>query len=205
MWCRTVMALVRDGADRPAHVTAMLEDITDRKRAERELRRLADHDPLTGLVNRRCFHEELQRELSRIDRHGGRGALLVIDVDRFKLVNDTLGHKAGDDVLCAVAETLRRRLRASDVISRIGGDEFAVVVSGVNDRDQAQNIAAKLGDGIREQTILAGGRVAQVTVSIGVAMLDPDTLGPHDDLLVAADNAMYQAKRGGRDRIALAA
>ena len=84
----------------------MLEDITDRKRAERELRRLADHDPLTGLVNRCSFHEELQRELARIDRHGGRGALLVLDVDRFKLVNDTLGHKAGDDVLCAVAETL---------------------------------------------------------------------------------------------------
>ena len=91
------------------------------------------------------------------------------------------------------------------MISRIGGDEFAVVVPGVNDREQAQKIAGKLADAIREQSILTSGKRTQVTVSIGVSMLGPDTLGPRDDLLVAADNAMYQAKRSGRDRIALAA
>ena len=125
-----------------------IEDIGDRKQTERELRRLADHDSLTGLLNRRGFMEGLRRELRRMERKGEYGALLLLDLDNFKLVNDTAGHLAGDQVLRATAEVLRRRLRATDVIGRLGGDEFAALVLNVTPR-QASEIAAETTDTIR--------------------------------------------------------
>lgn len=205
VWVMLSVSLVRDGEQRPLYFVAQIEDITTRKLAERELQHLADHDPLTGLLNRRRFNEELERELARARRYGGRAALLVIDVDRFKLVNDSLGHRAGDDVLRAVAETLRRRLRTTDVVCRIGGDEFAVLALSADGDDSARTIASDVADAIRSQTILTTGTAVEVTVSIGVAALDPATPAEADELFVAADNAMYRAKRAGRDRIALAA
>ena len=129
VWVMLSVSLVRDGDGEPLYFVAQIEDITERKHAHEELERLASDDPLTGLLNRRRFDEELQRELKRLQRTPGRkAALLLLDVDRFKLVNDSLGHRAGDDVLCAVAQTLTHRLRGTDVIARLGGDEFAALL-----------------------------------------------------------------------------
>jgi diguanylate cyclase (GGDEF)-like protein/PAS domain S-box-containing protein len=205
IWAMLSVSLVRDNDGTPLYFVSQIEDITDRKAAERELERLAYHDPLTGLLNRRRFGETLEHELARMRRYGGLAALLVIDVDRFKRVNDSIGHKAGDDVLCAVAETLRRRLRATDVVARLGGDEFAVLAIEVASAEQARTIAADIAEAIRSQSIITSGRAVEVTVSIGVAMLDAHDGTTEDRAFVAADDAMYQAKRSGRDRIALAA
>ena len=205
IWAMLSVSLVRDKDGTPLYFVSQIEDITDRKAAERELERLAYRDPLTGLLNRRRFGETLEHELARMRRYGGLAALLVIDVDRFKRVNDSIGHKAGDDVLCAVAETLRRRLRVTDVAARMGGDEFAVLGIGVTSAEEARTIAADIAEAIRSQSILTSGRAVQVTVSIGVAILDPQSGTTEDSAFVTADDAMYQAKRSGRDRIALAA
>jgi diguanylate cyclase (GGDEF)-like protein/PAS domain S-box-containing protein len=205
IWVMLSVSLVRDSDGTPRYFVSQIEDITDRKAAERDLERLAYRDPLTGLLNRRRFGETLEYELARMRRYGGLAALLVIDVDRFKRVNDSIGHKAGDDVLCAVAETLRRRLRVTDVAARMGGDEFAVLGIGVKSAEEARTIAADIAEAIRSQSILTSGRAVQVTVSIGVAILDPQSGTTEDSAFVTADDAMYQAKRSGRDRIALAA
>ena len=146
----------------PLYYVLQVEDIGDRKQTERELRRLADHDSLTGLLNRRGFMEGLRRELRRMERKGEYGALLLLDLDNFKLVNDTGGHLVGDQVLCATADVLRRRLRATDVIGRLGGDEFAALVLNVTPR-QASEIAAETTETLRAMTVTAG----QLTVEVG--------------------------------------
>jgi diguanylate cyclase (GGDEF)-like protein/PAS domain S-box-containing protein len=205
VWVMLSVSLVRDRAQQPHYFVSQIEDITERKQAEQKLQQLADHDPLTGLLNRRRFNEDLEREVIRTRRHGGRAAVLVVDLDRFKLINDSLGHRAGDDVLCAVAHTLESRLRGSDVVSRIGGDEFAVIALESGDEAQSARLARDLAKAIRSQTVVSSGTATRVTASIGIATLDKDTATSADDLLVAADNAMYQAKRRGRDQIAHAA
>ncbi len=206
VWVMISVSLVRDGSGQPLYFVAQIEDITARRHAAEELQDLADHDWLTGLLNRRRFTEELQRELKRLARRPDRtAALLILDVDRFKDVNDSLGHRAGDEVLRSVAETLLRRLRASDVVSRIGGDEFAALVVDLNDDDEARTIADDIADAIRSQTILTPVGTTDITVSIGVVALGAHHAGHEDQALITADNAMYQAKRNGRNQIALAA
>jgi diguanylate cyclase (GGDEF)-like protein/PAS domain S-box-containing protein len=206
VWAALSVSLVRDVAGEPLHFVSHIEDVTERKRAHEELERLASDDPLTGLLNRRRFDEELERELKRLAREPGRrAALLVLDIDRFKLVNDSLGHRAGDDVLRAVAHTLTHRLRSSDVIARLGGDEFAALLLDLHKPEDAAEIASEIARAIGSQSILTGGEATNVTVSIGVLLLDQTTGGREIDSLVAADNAMYRAKRAGRNRISLAA
>src|SRR5204863_220837 len=112
----------------PSAVLRQVQDISDRRRHDEQLHFLAHHDTLTGLLNRRGFTRELDRHASHAERYGPDGALLVFDLDSFKHVNDTCGHEAGDDVITGVAEVMRRRLRASDVLARFGGDEFAVLI-----------------------------------------------------------------------------
>lgn len=204
VWVMLSVSLVRDREGAPLYLVSQIEDITERKEVERALQHLADHDPLTGLLNRRRFGEELDREIERIRRHGGQMTLLVVDVDRFKLVNDSLGHRAGDEVLRAVATTLSRRVRASDVVSRIGGDEFAVIAVATEGDDAAHRLATDFADTIREETIVASDNAVNVTVSIGVVTADAASVTSADDLFVAADNAMYSAKTSGRDRVELA-
>ncbi len=118
----------REGEDLPRAVVASLTDVTERRSVEDELRFLADHDALTGLPNRRRFHDELERHLAFTERYGGDGAVLLFDLDNFKFLNDTQGHKAGDQYLISLAGMLKDRLRQTDVVARLGGDEFGVLL-----------------------------------------------------------------------------
>ncbi|MDX6696977.1 MAG: hypothetical protein QOE65_374 [Solirubrobacteraceae bacterium] len=174
-------------------------DATERRRFEDRLQHLADHDALTGLFNRRRFEEELERELARAVRFQEAGAVLMLDVDNFKYINDTLGHAGGDQVVIGVSTMLDRRLRDTDVVARLGGDEFALLLPRTS-QNEAQRLAGHLLQAIRELAVPVAGRSVQVTASIGVAVFDAvrQTAG---EVLAAADLAMYEAKDSGRDRV----
>jgi diguanylate cyclase (GGDEF)-like protein len=176
-------------------------DVTQQKLAEDRLHHLADHDPLTDLLNRRRFEEELQREASRSDRYRRGGALLLLDLDNFKHVNDSHGHIWGDEVLRAAARLLRSRVRTSDVLSRLGGDEFAVLLP-ESDEVRARKLAEELLEIFRGHSIDTDQGDVWVTTSIGVVTLDAIGMdGPEP--LAAADSAMYRAKRNGRNRLSV--
>jgi diguanylate cyclase (GGDEF)-like protein/PAS domain S-box-containing protein len=166
-------------------------DVTHRKQLESQLRALADRDPMTGLLNRRRFDEELRAHLERSRRYGPEGAVVVLDVDDFKSVNDTLGHHAGDELIVAVGVLLRERLRSSDVVGRVGGDEFAILLPRAT-RDEAALVAEALVLGVRDEL--------GVTISLGVAMVGHGGCDSGEELMIAADRAMYEAKAAGRDR-----
>jgi diguanylate cyclase (GGDEF)-like protein/PAS domain S-box-containing protein len=185
--------LGRRGGDGPSTLIQIV-DISARKVLEERLRALAVHDPLTGLLNRRGFDQELALHLSRGRRYGHDGAVVLIDVDHFKRVNDRHGHQAGDELLVAVADVLRRRLRATDRIGRRGGDEFAVLLS-AGDHPAVAHVAGALVAAVRDEL--------EVTVSAGVALIGPD--GEDAGALIdAADRAMYETKADGRDGLAFA-
>jgi diguanylate cyclase (GGDEF)-like protein/PAS domain S-box-containing protein len=190
---------VTDANGRIVQCAIIARDMTERVRYEERLRHMADHDQLTGLFNRRRFDEELKRELARAGRYAEHSAVLSIDVDNFKGINDSAGHAAGDSVLCHVARVLGQRSRASDVVARLGGDEFAVLLSAVGERE-ARSAAEHLLAEIRSTAASYGGRPFRVTASIGVATFESDdaTAG---EVLVNADLAMYAAKTSGRDRV----
>jgi diguanylate cyclase (GGDEF)-like protein len=165
-------------------------DVTDRTRLEEQLRALADRDPMTGLLNRRRFDEELDAHLERCRRYGSEGAVVVLDVDGFKSVNDTQGHHAGDELIMGIGSLLRDRLRSSDVVARLGGDEFALLLPRAS-RDEANLVAEALVTGVRDEL--------GVTISLGIAMVGDGGCRSGDQLLIAADRAMYEAKAAGRD------
>ncbi len=201
VWVSVSTTLVRDAAGAPLHFLTQAQDVTERRRYEAELRHMADHDALTGLLNRRSFERELERHVDHVARYGPRGAALLIDVDLFKNVNDTLGHSAGDQLIGKVADALRERLRDGEVIARLGGDEFAVLVPD-GGPDDAEAIAGDLLEAIRSVRISShSGRLRNVSASIGVAPFDSRRL-TGEDVLVNADLAMYDAKEAGRDRVA---
>jgi diguanylate cyclase (GGDEF)-like protein len=175
-------------------------EIAERERYERELQHLADHDPLTGLFNRRRFREELDRELARARRSGIPGAVLLIDLDHFKYVNDSLGHSIGDQLIAQAGGLLARRARAMDLLARIGGDEFALILPDVTEHE-AELVAHALLKVMRQELwaeSTSGSR--PVTASIGVAAFSAASELSADELLVEADIAMYDAKEAGRGR-----
>jgi diguanylate cyclase (GGDEF)-like protein len=172
-----------------------LEDITERKRAEERVTHLAHYDALTDLPNRARFHEQLEHELSRI-REGEQLAVIYIDIDEFKSVNDTLGHLIGDELLKALAVSLGRCVKEIDFVARLGGDEFAVVQTAIKDRQEVSDLVARIYRSIREPYECLGHRVA-TDASIGIA-LAPQHGGDLDQLLKNADLAMYAAKAAGR-------
>jgi diguanylate cyclase (GGDEF)-like protein/PAS domain S-box-containing protein len=181
-----------------SELQAAVRDISDRKRLHQELERLAQQDALTGLSNRRRFEQEVESEMARSRRQLAPGALLLIDLDHFKSVNDSLGHLAGDKVLKQIAEILDERLRESDSLARLGGDEFAILLPDTGLRE-ARLVAESLTKAIREGT--ADGSVASVTASIGVALFDGDPRLDVPTVIAEADLAMYAAKDDGRDRV----
>ncbi len=183
------------GGDRQRLLLQVL-DVTERKRVEAQLQHMADHDPLTGLFNRRRFEQELVRHVAHAQRYGAEGAAMVLDVDRFKSVNDTYGHGAGDRLIERVAQTLNARLRTTDMLARLGGDEFAILLPKA-DRDGAEALARQLVEAVR--TCDPDGAV---TISVGVVVFaDLAELGAAT-IVAAADAAMYEAKSAGRDRYA---
>ncbi len=167
------------------------------KERDRTLRRLADHDQLTGLVNRYRFTELLEREATDRAWNGGSSALLFIDLDQFKLVNDTLGHAAGDRLLAQVAQRIQSSVRDDDIVCRFGGDEFTLLARGMG-AEGAGAIAQSLIRMLQELHFVEGGQVFNVCCSIGVVIVDSDRFTP-DELLAQADMACYEAKSSGRN------
>lgn len=172
-------------------------DISERKEAEERLGWLASHDPLTGLFNRRRFGEELQKAIAHAKRYDRVGAVLFFDLDQFKDVNDTSGHKVGDDLLRRVAECLRDEARDADLIFRLGGDEFAMIVQEVS-RETISVVAKRLCNALARIEVHGSGRLHRVSSSIGIALF-PEHGEYVDDLVANADIAMYQAKEAGRN------
>jgi diguanylate cyclase (GGDEF)-like protein/PAS domain S-box-containing protein len=183
---------VKDGVVVSLHGTH--QDITDRKRLETQLEYQAVHDPLTGLFNRRQFSGELERALRFASRYERAGAVLMIDIDDFKLVNDIHGHAFGDQQLKSVAAAIAARARDTDLVARLGGDEFAVVLPEA-DIAAAHEAAEDLRHTVEE--------VSSANLSIGVAPFDGETQLVADDVLVAADVALYQAKHDGKNRVVI--
>jgi diguanylate cyclase (GGDEF)-like protein len=168
----------------------------------REVERQAKTDGLTGLANHRTFVERLTEEVGRANRYGSKLSLLMIDMDGLKLVNDRLGHQAGDTTLAQVARVIERSIRASDLAARYGGDEFAVVLVETSLR-QAQALADRLLQGVRGQKLVVDGEAVPITLSIGVGQYEGDATPDH--FIKRVDTALYEAKRQGKDRVALAA
>ncbi|MBI4280046.1 MAG: diguanylate cyclase [Armatimonadetes bacterium] len=181
--------------------SSIARDISEHKRLAEELAYLADHDSLTGLFNRRRLLEEMELQLARSRRYDVHGALLFLDLDQFKIVNDSLGHPVGDKLLARLAGLLHRRLRETDILARLGGDEFAILLPHT-DVEQAQAVARHLLETLRQHTVLIDGHPVHITTSIGIALF-PEHGITTDALLAHADVAMYMAKESGRDRFAV--
>jgi diguanylate cyclase (GGDEF)-like protein/PAS domain S-box-containing protein len=200
IWLESRLHAVVDDAGAVVELQSVSRDVTERQLARAELERLALTDPLTGLANRALLFNHLQSALARMRRTGGAIALMLIDLDRFKEINDTLGHPVGDELICQAAARLRAVARPSDTVARLGGDELVVLVDALPDASAAQVVADRILGGLREPYQLA--QVAaplSVTASMGISLTaDPEQ--PVDDLYRQADLALYRAKDGGRDR-----
>jgi diguanylate cyclase (GGDEF)-like protein/PAS domain S-box-containing protein len=205
VWVMVNASIVRDGAGNALYCIRQMQDIEERKRFEVELGYLVEHDPLTGLLNRRGFIREVTQAMAYARRYGGGGAMLFLDVDDLKYVNDTHGHVTGDEVINEVARVVLHRLRETDVFARIGGDEFAVLLPHTS-ASEAEILGASLLDAVREgcEVTLRDGR--RVTVSIGITAYtdDSSTNLSAEELLIDADMAMYAAKDAGKGRVSVA-
>jgi diguanylate cyclase (GGDEF)-like protein/PAS domain S-box-containing protein len=202
-WVHMTSSLLRDEDGRPVMRLSQMMDVDDRKRGEEKLRFLADYDPMSGLSNRRRFVADLERELDAHALKGSRGAVLVIDLDHFKEVNDSAGHAVGDEVIATVGHALGRRLRSGDSAGRLGGDEFGVVLRRVDAEDAILVAHSILRTVAYDLDQLDSEAARAVTLSIGVALIDDSSSRVADDLLARADAAMYDAKSAGGGRVAL--
>ncbi|MEA2583270.1 MAG: hypothetical protein QOF33_1355, partial [Thermomicrobiales bacterium] len=201
VWVRDEAVLVRDAADGTRRWQGVLLDVSERKALEARLAHQAFHDPLTGLPNRALLMDRLGHALARATRHPTTVAVLFLDLDGFKVVNDTLGHSAGDHLLVRTAQRLRDCLRDGDTVARVGGDEFVCVLEDVNDANEPAAVAARIIARLGEPIVLDGHEVV-VTPSVGIAVSGVPSV-PAEDLVRHADQAMYAAKRRGKARAAL--
>lgn len=193
---RLSISVVRDGNGRVTNYIGAFEDITDRKAAEDKIRYLAHHDALTGLPNRFSLHERIEQGMAFARRFDQSLAIMLIDLDRFKAINDTLGHNVGDQLLIQVAKRLERTVRNSDIVARLGGDEFVVVLTGVKDADAVAEVAAKIVQQVATPYDIAGQEL-HTTPSVGICFY-PQDASETDELIKNADIAMYHAKAMGR-------
>jgi diguanylate cyclase (GGDEF)-like protein/PAS domain S-box-containing protein len=198
VWLESRSRALRDPASGAiTEVIAVSRDISERRRAEEQIEYQAYHDALTGLPNRLLFRDRLTIALAHAKRQQTPVAVMFLDLDRFKNVNDTLGHSLGDELLCAVAMRLRTVLREGDTIARMGGDEFTVLLHDLKKADDAVTIAQKLLDTVAEP-VRMDGQELYVTTSIGIALYPSDG-DSAEALLQSADGAMYRAKEAGRN------
>jgi diguanylate cyclase (GGDEF)-like protein len=199
----TLILAHANDAGRIETISLVARDISDLKAAQWRMRQLATHDYLTGLPNRVMLYERLDVALARFHRLDQTVALLYLDLDGFKSINDGLGHHVGDAVLVELADRIHATVRDIDTPARIGGDEFALLVEGFDDLELLENVAGRLIEAI-SQPIDVHGTVVQVGVSIGIVAADEACIDA-DALLARADAAMYEAKAAGRGRFVMAA
>ena len=193
---------VKDGNGQVTHYVAVLRDITERKRLEQEVNHLAFFDSLTQLPNRRLFNDRLGQAVKRAQRTSSSLALMFVDLDKFKPINDTYGHAAGDFMLQTVAKRLSGCLRASDTAARVGGDEFLVLLPDIPSGADALAVAEKIRSALAEPCISPEGIELCISASIGIAIY-PEHAGSEHELLRLGDRAMYEAKSAGGNRVKL--
>nr|WP_202796600.1 diguanylate cyclase [Hylemonella gracilis] len=198
LWVCEALGVVQDRQGRPERVVAVVQDITARKALEARLSHDALHDTLTGLPNRMMFHDRLCQVLESARRRQGLAAVLFLDLDGFKEVNDTLGHAAGDELLKQVALRLEECMRAEDTVARIGGDEFGVVLASVAQEGDCEQVATKILDAL-SQPFMLGQQEVRISASVGGALF-PLHGQSMDSLLARADTGMYAAKHEGKGR-----
>lgn len=197
-WIDMSMAAIETRSRAQPHHLCMIEDVTEKKQSEALIWQQANFDTLTQLPNRRMFQDRLEHDIAKCRRDGLRAAIVFIDLDHFKEVNDTLGHHQGDILLVEAAQRIRSCVRESDTVARLGGDEFTIILTGLEDSRCVEAIAQKILDVLKAPFAL-GQEQAFVSASIGIALYPDDGLDV-DDLLKHADQAMYAAKGGGRSR-----
>jgi diguanylate cyclase (GGDEF)-like protein len=193
--------VVRDAAGCPERLLGTCHDITERKALEAQLSHQAFHDALTGLPNRALFQDRLGHALDRAERRQAPIAVLFLDLNRFKHINDSLGHEAGDELLIAVAARLARSIRTGDTVARLGGDEFTIILETIDEASEAVMAAERIVEAF-ERPFLVGDRSLAITTSVGVVLGRAGQDTP-TDLLRYADVALYQAKEAGRARYAI--
>ena len=194
-WAR--IDVIRDRDQNITHFVTVFADISERKANEERIRHLAQHDALTGLPNRFTLSTHLEHALTRSSRNQAILALMFIDLDNFKTINDTLGHHIGDRLLCEVADRIRNAVRKSDIVARIGGDEFVVVLEGIHHEADAAHVAQKIVDEL-SSALMIESMALHTTPSIGIALY-PNDAANSDTLMRNADVAMYHAKSAGRN------
>lgn len=196
------ISAVRNDEGRITHYVSVLFDITERKRHEDLVRYQAYHDILTGLPNRQLFHDRLTQSLLHARREGEMLGVMFLDLDRFKEVNDTLGHDVGDKLLCEVAKRLKTSVRKGDTVARMGGDEFVLLLPRIKQMSNLTLLAEKVLESMRVHAVIDGHDLA-LTTSIGVSVYPRDGDKP-EVLIKRADEAMYQAKQHGRNNYQMA-
>lgn len=204
-WLRETGNVIKDAMGKPIKMMGVVRDITEEKAWTSELHQLAHHDPLTGLPNRLLFEDRLRSALDRAQRNKTRVALVFIDLNAFKAVNDRLGHRAGDQLLVCTAKRLQSLLRASDSVVRLGGDEFVLILEGLAPSRSLPDEASHVGDKIfaaLAAPVELDGMHQHINASLGIAFY-PDHATSMDRLILMADLAMYEAKRSGDNQYRL--
>ncbi|HYI15590.1 MAG TPA: PAS domain S-box protein, partial [Thermomicrobiales bacterium] len=201
VWTLLSVAIVRDGQGAPLYIIGQAQDISARKELEARLTHQAFHDSLTGLPNRALLHDRMEHALERSRRNGETIAVMFMDLDGFKGVNDSWGHATGDQLLVAIGQRLRGWVRAGDTVARLGGDEFTILLEDIHTLEEATQVADRIIAGL-ETPIALDGRSLRACASVGIAFNRPAEIDP-DDLLRNADVALYRAKHAGGSQYAI--